>query len=144
MSLTRENNYYYWDKGFVAQLSASFATSEFACHCSFPSCKQQLISVELIEKLQLVRNTLGAPVKINSGYRCPEYQAHLAAQGFETAKGVSQHELGNAADITAKQIYSLGQEVKKHFKAIGEGSSFFHVDTRADTTRYWFYKKRLE
>lgn len=143
MSLTRENNYYCWDKGETNKLSPSFVTTEFACKCSYPSCKQQLISVELVEKLQKVRETLGVPVKITSGYRCAEHQAYLATQGFETAPGISQHVLGNAADVTSSKIYSLGNLLKEQFKAIGEASNWFHVDTRADRSRYWIYKKRI-
>lgn len=139
--MTLTNEYFHWEKGEFNQLSPFFVSTEFECHCSFPSCKQQLISIELLDKLQEIRITLDGPVIIKSGYRCSEYQAQLAKAGYETAIGISQHQLGNAADITSKKLYSLGYEIKQRFKAIGTASDWFHVDTRSDKLRTWFYKR---
>lgn len=142
MALTRDSNYYRWDRGDVAPLSLHFATPEFTCPCSNASCKQQLISVDLVSKLESTRVSLAAPVTIDSGYRCAAHQAELKARGFETANGVSQHELGNAADVRAKDVQALEKELAVRFLAIGAGHGWFHVDLRADKPRYWTYSSR--
>lgn len=50
----------------------------------------------LAERLQLIRDALGVPITISSGYRCPEL--NKAVGGSKT----SQHQLCLAADIHAK------------------------------------------
>lgn len=50
----------------------------------------------LAERLQLIRDALGVPITISSGYRCPEL--NKAVGGSQS----SQHQLGLAADIHAK------------------------------------------
>lgn len=144
MPLLRENNYYKWEKGESDPLTKHFMSNEFSCHCSFDTCKEQRISVELVEKLEQVRVALNAPVIIDSAYRCKAKQDALRAAGYETSIGPSTHELGDAVDVrpALNKFYSLGQELKQRFKAIGEATSWYHVDMRADKPRYWFYYKR--
>lgn len=60
--------------------------------------------------------------------------------GFETSAGVSQHELGNAADITSMSFKRLGEMLPEEFNAIGTGRTFYHVDTRDDKERRWSYR----
>jgi hypothetical protein len=51
---------------------------------------------ELVDKvLDPLREAWGGPIRVNSGYRCPEL--NKAVGGTPT----SQHQLGEAADITA-------------------------------------------
>lgn len=50
----------------------------------------------LAERLQMIRDALGVPVIISSGYRCPEL--NKAVGGSKN----SQHQLALAADIHAK------------------------------------------
>jgi hypothetical protein len=64
----------------------------------------------------------------------------LASKGFETAKGISQHELGNASDLVADDMDALGKIAQDYFSAIGYSKRFIHVDLRADKERYWHYK----
>lgn len=66
----------------------------------------------LTERLQLIRDTLGAPITISSGYRCPEL--NKAVGGSKT----SQHLLALAADIRAK-----GYTAQELFELIA-GSNF--------------------
>ena len=129
-------------------LGKYFNSSEFSCPCS--SCLETKINAHLVEKLNAVREAFGFPIRITSGYRCPDYQEGLKARGYETAVGVSQHELGNAVDLqpaaNASGV-SIGMEnlrkiLENYFAAIGEGRTFFHVDMRDDKTRRWSYNKR--
>jgi len=133
-------DYYIWDRGQRLTLSNFFLSTEFDCHCG--ECKRQFINKELVEKLTFIRAMLNIPIRINSGYRCESYQKKLKKQGLETAVGVSQHSLGNAADISPSslaQMLNLTIMAEKEFMAIGAGKSFIHVDLRKDKIRRWTY-----
>ena len=128
-------------KGSHEKVSDHFLVSEFDCKC--PQCTITLILPELIAKLEDIRVVIGIPLKINSGYRCEHYQEELRLQGFETAKGISTHSLGAAADISANGYTGAQLEAvasKAGFKSIGVGKSFVHVDLR-DKERRWSYAK---
>ena len=152
-------NYYTWPKGSNKRLTSYFSEGEFTCPCiKQDTCGEQRISVDLISQLQTVRKQLKSPIKVTSGYRCAAYQAELATRGYETAKGISQHQLGNAVDISpilgvtrpnedkpltmVELMLELKRLVEANFKASGQGKTFFHVDTRADKERRWSYITR--
>lgn len=127
-------------KGSEEQLSPDFKAYEMDCPCTH--CKETLIDPELVEKLQALREVLAFPVKITSGYRCEKHQEELKEMGFETATGISQHQLGKAADI--KTGHHLGVELEEAarsvgFRAVGVGKSFVHVDLRDEKDRRWSY-----
>lgn len=134
--MTTDDAYYYWDRGDGSKLTNYFKASEFECRCG---CLKQRISKALLERLDDIREDLGDPIQIHSGFRCAAKQAQLATQGYETAKGVSQHELGNAADVSAVGMGELLQLLRGKFKAIGTARTFCHVDIRDDKQRYWSY-----
>jgi uncharacterized protein YcbK (DUF882 family) len=89
-----------------------------------------------------VRVAFNAPITINSGYRCAVKQEQLRKAGYETAVGISSHELGIAADISAPDMAALGVAVEKVFGpySIGTANSFYHVDSRPNGPRRWSYK----
>lgn len=125
------------------KLSDHFISDEFDCPCD--KCVLTLIDLALVERLEQVRTLLSAPIRINSGYRCAGYQADLRARGYETASGISQHELGRAADIMSEPV--VGTVLEKiaraaGFKAVGVGGTWIHVDMRDDKERRWEYTKR--
>lgn len=128
--------YFIWDKSEKQQLSKHFSTEEFECKCKLPSCKEQRISKELIDKLQKLREELNIPLTVTSGYRCKEHNTNIGG-----AKS-SQHLLGNAADIVIKDLNKLFEDCKKHFDHIGDGrpKGFIHVDTRKSPVKVtWVY-----
>lgn len=127
-------------KGKSIQLSNHFVSKEFDCPCN--DCKQTVVDITLVSHLEAMRTILGSKLRITSGYRCPEYQVQLRLRGYETAKGVSQHELGKAADIT--NDVAPGHELedaarKAGFLAVGVGKNWVHVDTRLGKSRSWKY-----
>ena len=65
----------------------------------------------LAERLQMIRDALGVPITISSGYRCPEL--NKAVGGSKN----SQHQLGLAADIHAKGY--TAQELFKFIQKSG-------------------------
>lgn len=134
------DDYFRWTKGDHRKLSENFSSGEFSCPCKRPECADQMIAILLIIKLQMIRDVLGEPITITSGFRCGDHQAELTEKGYETARGVSQHELGNAADIVAPSLQKLADLVPTKFKAIGYSNRFLHVDLRAPKERAWKYK----
>lgn len=129
-----------WNKADRIQYSKHFSLQEFNCKCTNVSCVSQLLSTELLAKLERVRILYGLPIKVTSGYRCQAHQKYLAASGLETATN-SQHCLGNAADITGPDLVKLDLLCSQEFKAVGRAKSFIHVDLREDKTRRWGYLK---
>jgi uncharacterized protein YcbK (DUF882 family) len=123
----------------VEPVGLHFKSYEFDCPCD--NCGKTLIDQDLVIKLDKMRGLLGCSLKITSGYRCQHYQDVLKAKGYETAKTVSQHTLGKAADVTTG--VHTGQELADvaraaGFKAIGTGKHFVHVDTRPGPHK-WSY-----
>ena len=91
------------------------------------------IDPELVQKLQQLRDRIGKPISITSGYRCP---AHNAAVGGAAG---SQHLLGKAADIVVQgmapaTVAAIAEEFG--FGGIGRYAGFTHVDTRATKARW--------
>lgn len=139
-------NFYWWKKGQVVGFSQNFSSYEFDCPCDSTSCKEQRLHVELVQKLQYLRDKLGYPLRINSGYRCIKYQEKLRKKGYKTAKKTSQHSLGKAVDAgltgsknIEKRMKKFLAESEKLFKAIGIGSRFLHLDLRLGKKRRWYY-----
>ncbi len=140
MKLSNDGAYYTWVKGEYENLGRFFTTKEMECCCTHPRCTEQRIAVELIRRLDATRAAHGKPIRINDGYRCPMEQEDLRRRGFETAKGISQHELGRAADISCANMAALMPLLEQRFKAIGAAHSWAHVDLRDDKVRRWTYK----
>jgi len=129
-------------KNDESQVSKYFKAHEFDCPCL--KCETTLIDSELVLKLDKMREAAGSPLKITSGYRCPDHQAALKAKGYETAPGISQHELGKAADVVCLGVTRTGQDLEKYavkagFKRLGVGLAFIHVDVKEGSNR-WQYK----
>ena len=51
----------------TSALSKNFTRKDFKCPCG---CSRQMVDSELVEKLQTIRDKLGKPIKVTSGYRC--------------------------------------------------------------------------
>jgi uncharacterized protein YcbK (DUF882 family) len=117
----------------MGDLSEHFSTSELAC----PHCGKIGLDPSLIPALEELRAAAGGPVEVDSGYRCPIYNAE--------AGGVSksQHMQGRAADVkipgkTLQEMYNLAEAVPA-FRMGGIGvydGGFIHVDTRDQKTRW--------
>ncbi len=77
--------------------------------------------------LQPLRNSLGTPVIINSGYRCPALNKALKG-----AKN-SQHCKGEAADIRAKDPLLMAQHIQRNglpFDQMILYADFIHISHR--------------
>ena len=74
---------------------------EFRCKCCGQVAFPENIEALVENVLDPAREKLGAPIVVNSGYRCPK---HNAAVGGVTN---SQHMKGEAADIRCTDIRRL-------------------------------------
>ena len=73
----------------MGDLSEHFSRSELVCH----HCGLLILDPALIPTLEALRAAVGEPLAINSGYRCPVYNAQIG--------GGPEHPAGQAADIAA-------------------------------------------
>ena len=107
----------------------NFKATEFACHC----CGQNEIDQRVIDMCQKIRDALGVPVRVNSGYRCPKH--NLAVGGVKNSK----HTLGLAADLsssvkaqkmfeTVKRMHSKGDLPELGYCILYRSKNFIHVD----------------
>jgi uncharacterized protein YcbK (DUF882 family) len=115
------------------QATTNFKWSEVECKCS---CGGRPKS-EFMDKLQELRDMVGFPLRINSGYRCAK---HNAAIGGAKA---SRHQHGFAADIdwtvlTGEQKFNLLGSAACLFQGLGISEDFLHVDSR-DKYEVWTY-----
>lgn len=106
------------------KLSKNFHLKEFVCK---EGKGEVLIADGLIEKLQALRDYLGKPITIVSGYRSPAYNKKI------NGSTKSQHMYGRAADIRVSGVSTeevAKAAIKLGFKGIGIYDTFTHVDIR--------------
>ena len=77
--------------GGDARLSAHFSASEFRCPC----CGEIRVSPRLTELAEALRERLGRPILVTSGYRCRRHNREVG--GSPT----SRHMAGRALDMAA-------------------------------------------
>ena len=122
------------------KLTNNFSLSEFKCNDgSLPRGEELANCQELAENLQILREHLGRPIRIISGYRPPEYNRCIGG-----AKR-SQHIVAKAADIkvTGMAPAEVHAVVLKLIKTgemkqggVGKYSTFVHYDTRGTAARW--------
>lgn len=115
-----------------------FVGAEFACKCHRCEGKVNVgegIHPRLFDVLDAIREKLGVPVYVTSGYRCPRHNKDVGG-----AKN-SQHVIGTAADITydGVDVDHLGR-IAEACGADGIGlywsQGFVHVDVRGEWARW--------
>lgn len=124
----------------MTQLTPNFTREEFDSKDGAPMPAAQFECIkELAAQLQIIRNHIGKPIRINSGYRSP---AHNDAIGGASN---SYHMKGMAADIVvsgmspsdlAATITALMIEGKITKGGIGKYNSFVHYDIRGSHIRF--------
>jgi len=126
------------------QLTTNFNLAEFECRDGSSPPPELAPRLELLAvQLQILRDLIGAPIRIVSGYRSPEYNATLKA-----SKPTSQHVQARAADIRAdgvdvEELATICDELQESGRWIMGGlgvypgpSGFVHVDTRGTKARW--------
>lgn len=98
-----------------------------------PSSGDEFVRPLLIVRLERLRELVGQPLRIVSGYRCP---AHNRAIG---GAHDSQHVYAAAADLEVGKV-KLAQAIDAGFTGVGtKGAWVTHVDVRDGAFRHWTY-----
>jgi uncharacterized protein YcbK (DUF882 family) len=102
--------------------SKYFSAKEFVCPC----CGRADVSEELVVALNVLRETVGVPVVVTSGYRC---EGHNRAVGGAPN---SFHTYGMAADIrpVGCSLDALVRAADPLFNGLKRYSTWVHVDVR--------------
>lgn len=120
----------------MAQMSKNFNMKEFKCKCgcTMPKAVRSNIQDLVAFVLQPVRDFLGVPIRITSGYRCAAYNRSVG--GVKN----SQHILGKAADfiihgLLPRVVYKIITLFMKNTCSLGPGGvgnyyRFTHADIR--------------
>lgn len=121
------------------QLTRDFKASEFACQ----HCGRLGVQYKLVEALQGLRDTLGKPIRITSGYRCPQHP-------IEAGKPKpGRHTEGIAADISGPPLIDIWRALAQFPELVGVGvaphQNYIHVDMRGGVPSggrvVWAYDK---
>lgn len=126
------------------QLTENFNKSEFDCKCRCEMPDDILDNVkELAKSLQILRDKIKKPIKVNSSYRCLSHNRNIGSNDS------SQHTKGKAADIvikghipeqTANLIELLIDNKEIPQGGVGVYNTFVHYDIRGNKAR-WDYRK---
>lgn len=105
--------------------------SEFKCRCNYPECNVTLISQDLIESFFRLRNMLGLPLIVNSGFRCVRHNEEVG--GVDN----SDHTKGCAIDVSLQNLREKypTEEIVNYAKQCGFNfikiyPSFLHLAVR--------------
>ena len=102
-----------------------FKEKEFACKCcgQLPPLARENVKALVSEVLDPVREKLGKPVVVNSGYRCEKHNKDVG--GVRN----SQHLRGEAADIHCADNERLKQLIIENgkFDQLIDYGTFLHV-----------------
>lgn len=122
------------------KITDNFSSEEFACKDGTPVPNKYVPNMqELAENLQVLRDDVGVPITINSGYRTPDYNRKV---GGELR---SKHLQALAADIViegmtpkrvAARIELLIAQGKMMQGGIGVYKTFCHYDVRGTKARW--------
>ena len=123
-----------------SQLSKNFKKSEFKCRDGSEVPDDLMDNVrELVENLQIIRDTIGKPIRIISGYRSPKYNRRIGGARK------SQHMKAKAADMVIKGmkpvevhkvVTGLIKEGKIKKGGVGLYKYFVHYDVRGFNARW--------
>lgn len=122
------------------QLQENFKLGEFKCRDGTNVPEEYMGNVQLLaENLQVLRDYIGRPIKIISGYRSPDYNKKIGGARR------SQHMTAKAADIKVdgmepwivkKIIEHLIHEGHMMKGGVGIYETFVHYDVRGRNARW--------
>lgn len=123
------------------KLTDHFDSDEFRCKCGNADCTQKPMDVAFVARLEGARKLAGVPFAIQSGYRCPEYNATLKGAVEDSA-----HTKAMAADVacngSGERYDIVSGALLAGFRRIGIGKTFVHLDTDPEKPQdvIWLYK----
>lgn len=122
---------YIMDTDANEKVGQHFKVKEFACK---DGSQVVFIDSYLVSILDILRNKIGKPVIINSGYRTPEWNAKCGGAKY------SYHMRGMAADIrvngmSPKELANKLNEIVPDECGIIVYNAWVHIDTRTKKYR---------
>jgi len=118
-----------------------FSSSELKCKCE--SCEGGEMDDEFMAKLVAVRERVGVPMTISSGYRCPAHNNAVSHSGRTGA-----HTTGRAVDIRCSGNNThaiLTAALAEGMQGIGVAQKgghkyrYLHLDDLTEGTRPWVW-----
>lgn len=120
---------------------SNFKCEETACKCG---CGKNEMQQDIIDVAQAIREAVGKPLKVTSGYRCKEHNKKIGGSS------TSYHLKGEGIDLvcpslSGKELFAVADKVEGADGLIWyEGQRNIHVDTRGtklrlEKTREGFY-----
>ena len=123
------------------KLTENFSLHEFRCRDGSDVPEEYMNNVkELAENLQILRDYIGKPIHVISGYRSPKYNRKIGGARR------SQHMLAKAGDLIVKGmtpgevkevISKLIKEGKMKKGGVGLYTYFTHYDVRGFNRRWY-------
>jgi len=98
-----------------------------------PCCGKRGMDSGFMRRLDDLRHAFGSPMRVTSGYRCPQYNSELSSTGID-----GPHTTGKAVDIqmTGAGLFDLLGLLEDHgFTGVGlkqkgaHSGRFIHLDT---------------
>ncbi len=125
-----------YKKGLATKITSNFYSTEFDCSCNYSDCQWTYIDVEHVEKLQELRENIGKPLKVTSGYRCEKHNKDVGGASR------SRHKVGDASDIKCTENPESVAKIAEslNFDGIGRYNTFTHLDSRGYKARWNFRK----
>ena len=120
----------------MANDTKNFKVNEFACK----HCGENEIDQRVLDMAQVIRDELGVPVRVNSGYRCEEHNRNVG--GVKNSK----HTKGQAADLSCSLGSTKMFEAVKKLHAEGKlpqldycikYKTFIHIDCGGKRKSLW-------
>ena len=122
----------------MGDLSRNFDRSEFACKGEDCCGHSAPVHPDLIESLQALRDRIGRPLSITSGFRCNRHNQTIGGEDH------SFHTLGMAVDvvnpegISPEQLATLAEGIDLFREGgIGIYPSWVHLDVRKNGKARW-------
>ena len=126
-------------------MTKNFTDAEFSCKCNSGKCEKAGVHGWFIENLQKLRDQIGKPLIITSGYRCRFHPAEAVKKKTTPAR----HQQGIAADLYCpemdlRDLYEAAVRCQL-FTGIGVNphAGFLHLDCRpASEAADWAYNQQ--
>jgi uncharacterized protein YcbK (DUF882 family) len=122
----------------MGDLSKNFNRSEFACKGKDCCNHSAPVHPDLVEALQALRDRIGKPLSITSGFRCNRHNKAIGGEAH------SFHTLGMAADVACQngispaQLATLAEGIDLFREGgIGIYPSWVHLDVRKNGKARW-------
>lgn len=111
------------------KIRRNFWRSEFVCHCGCGACE---MTDDTLDALQKLRDRVGVPITVTSGFRCHKHNSSKRVKGHPR----SRHMTGEAVDIhihgmDVREMYCEAVLIPEWIKGgigVYPQSGFIHLD----------------